>query len=597
MNLEDDTNNPTADTTEEYVNSDQDGYLKVADGVLTVNITKKDVWDNLSGDLKNASKDKMYKIKFQNDVDLPTNDIIKEVTNPGIENLAFTLDGAENEDKSDRSNSFNVQVNRVDIVEEVLAEKNHHVENSEKQIGNGIETELPEVPASVITNREGSEIEDISHATRSGTFDSSVFEGLARHSIDVKANVLSEDISPFRRGMIMLFCFLMQCCTGLLYSLGLIYVILLDVFGASRSVTSLVQSLCLAVTYGLGFFMGMVIEKIGLRLSILCGSVLATIGFAASAFAPQIYYIIVLIGIIGGIGISLLTISSFAAIPIYFKDNQNAAVAFTSTGTGVGSVVWPLVMTQFIKEYNWGGNYLLVGGIMFNACVMAMFFKSQKLAPEQKAIAKANRSMKTVRRHFKEMIKNPRFIAYLFWSAFDSFSISVLSQMLVDFGLQLGYSPSDSSALLISYLLSNAVGRFLVGILNRFKIPHFILFGIFCYMCGASFIALSFTSTYKYSLAFGIASGFTLGLHVSMSMVILLRIVGPEKYGLGWGLSASCLGIGFSCSGPFAGMIADMYSYNMSFFISGIAVIFISTCFSIVVFCSRKTKTIYNFCY
>lgn len=72
-------------------------------------------------------------------------------------------------------------------------------------------------------------------------------------------------------------------------------------------------------------------------------------------------------------------------------------------------------------------------------------------------------------------------------------------------------------------------------------------------MCGASFIALSFTSTYTFSLAFGIASGFTLGLHVAMSMVILLRIVGPEKYGLGWGLSASCLGIGFSCSGPFAG--------------------------------------------
>lgn len=44
----------------------------------------------------------------------------------------------------------------------------------------------------------------------------------------------------------------------------------------------------------------MVIEKIGLRLSILCGSVFATIGFAASAFAPQIYYIIVFIGIIGG---------------------------------------------------------------------------------------------------------------------------------------------------------------------------------------------------------------------------------------------------------------------------------------------------------
>ncbi|XP_014774095.1 monocarboxylate transporter 4 [Octopus bimaculoides] len=590
MNLEDNPNNPTAGTTEEYVNSDQDGYLKDADGVLTVKITKKDVWDNLTGDIKNDPNDKMYMIKFQNDVDLPRNDLIKEVSNQGSENLAFTFDVAENENKSDHSNSFNVQVNRVNIVEEVLAEKNHHVQNSETQIGNGIETELPEVSTSEIANREGSEIEDISHANRSGTFDSSVFEGIARHSIDVKSNALSEDISPCRKGMIMLFCFLMQCCTGLLYSLGLIYVILLDVFGASRSVTSLVQSLCLAVTYGLGFFMGMIIEKIGLRLSILCGSVFAAIGFAASAFAPQIYYIIICIGIIGGIGISLLTISSFAAIPIYFKDKQNAAVAFTSMGTGIGSAVWPKIMIQFIKEYDWRGNYLLVGGIMFNASVMAMFFKSQKLAPEQKAIAKANRSMKTIRRYFKEMVKNPRFVAYLFWSAFDSFSISVLSQMLVDFGLQLGYNLSDSTALLTYYLLSNAVGRFLVGILNRFKIPHFILFSIFCYMCGASFIALSFTSTYKYSLAFGIASGFTLGLHVAMSMVILLRIVGPEKYGLGWGLSASCLGIGFSCSGPFAGMIADMYSYNMSFFISGIAVIFISTCFSIVVLCTRNTK-------
>lgn len=134
----------------------------------------------------------------------------------------------------------------------------------------------------------------------------------------------------------------------------------------------------------------------------------------------------------------MLTISSFAAVPIYFKDKQNAAVAFTSMGTGVGSVVWPLIMTEFIKEYNWRVNYLLVGGIIFNACVMGMFFKSQKLTPEQKAVAKAKRSMKTIRRNFKEMIKNPRFVAYLFWSTFDGFSISVLSQMLVDFGLQLG---------------------------------------------------------------------------------------------------------------------------------------------------------------
>lgn len=254
MSLED---NPTAGTTEEYVNPDQDGYLKAVNGVLTVTITKKDVWDNIAEDIK-APKDMMHLIKFQTDVDLPKDDLIKELSNAGSDNLAFTLDDVENEDKGDHSNSshkssFNVQVNKIDIVEEAVAESIcHSVQNSETQIGNEIENEPSEVSISEIATRASSEIEDISYPNRSGTFDSSVFEGIARHSIDVKSNALSEDIGACRRGMIMLFCFLMQCCTGLLYSLGIIYVILLEVFGASRSITSLVQSLCLAVTYGLG---------------------------------------------------------------------------------------------------------------------------------------------------------------------------------------------------------------------------------------------------------------------------------------------------------------------------------------------------------
>ncbi|GAB1610896.1 monocarboxylate transporter 4-like isoform X1 [Argonauta hians] len=578
---------------EECVNPVSGGYMKVSDGFLTIQITNKDVWDDVTAGIKNSSKDKSFMIKFQNDVDLSEENIAEQDSGRDKECHTSTSDRAESKDNradSDLRNksSFNVKINSIDVMEEGLAEQCNPEPKAETQIRSRNGSYLPGVSPGKITEQEDiatSEETDY-HSERFGSY---VFEGLARDSICVaEENIPANEISKVRKAMILIFCFLMQCCTGLLYSLGIIYVILLDVFGAGRSVTSLVQSLCLAVTYGLGFFIGMVIEKFGLRYSILGGSIFATVGFAASGFAENIYYIIALVGIIGGIGVSLITISSFAAIPIYFKDKQNAAVAFTSMGTGVGSVVWPLIMTKFVEEYNWRGNYILVGGIIFNACVMAMFFKSQKLSAEQKAIAKVNRSMKTIKRHFKEMVKNPRFLAFLLWSSFDSFSISVLSQMLVDFGLQLGYGKTDSRNLLIAYLMCNAIARFLVGVINRFKIPHFTLFALFCYMCGASFIGLSYTSTYTLSLALGMTSGFTLGLHVAMSMVILLKIVGPEKYGLGWGLTATCLGIGFSCSGPFAGMIADMYSYNMSFFISGIFVITITTFFSLVVFCTRN---------
>ena len=85
---------------------------------------------------------------------------------------------------------------------------------------------------------------------------------LARGSIDMRGSVFkSHKLSKTKKGCILFSCFFMQICLGLLFSLGILYVELLETFHSNRSVTSLVQSLPLGLSYVLGEFYAVFLKK------------------------------------------------------------------------------------------------------------------------------------------------------------------------------------------------------------------------------------------------------------------------------------------------------------------------------------------------
>lgn len=402
-----------------------------------------------------------------------------------------------------------------------------------------------------------------------------MFYALSRSSIDLRINVRKTyKVSKIRKTFIILSCFFMQVCLGMLFSLGILYVDLLDAFEADRSVTSLVQSLPLGLAYILGLIVGPLIQKFGLRLSIFCGGLLSATGFIASSFANDIYTIIILVGCVTGTGISLFNIGTYAAIPVYFGKKQKVAVAFASFGTGTGAMVWPLINRALLEHFGWRGNMLVSGGILLNICCIALLFRPLPLqVKEEEESEDKKKKKRPMRDMFLQLVKMPMFLALMLWSVFDGFSTPIVGQMIVDFSRHNGYGKDRGAILLVYYSACNAIGRATVGIISRYNVSSRVLFILSSSLCGVSFVILSLTNIFWMTQVAIIIAGFLLGSHVALNMIVLLRTVGSDLYGLGWGLAATGLGTGFTMSGPIAGYISERTSYHVSFYVSGFTMI------------------------
>lgn len=61
-----------------------------------------------------------------------------------------------------------------------------------------------------------------------------------------------------------------------------------------------------------------------------------------------------------------------------FSKYRAFALGIAYAGSSVGSFLFPPLSNYFINAYDLDGTFLLLGGIMLNALVGAMFFKSPK---------------------------------------------------------------------------------------------------------------------------------------------------------------------------------------------------------------------------
>ena len=65
--------------------------------------------------------------------------------------------------------------------------------------------------------------------------------------------------------------------------------------------------------------------------------------------------------------------SAFATIPLYFQDRYRMiAIGFTSFGSGVGSIFFPVFLEILLREYTWSGVLLVTSGVVFNTCISAV---------------------------------------------------------------------------------------------------------------------------------------------------------------------------------------------------------------------------------
>jgi len=156
---------------------------------------------------------------------------------------------------------------------------------------------------------------------------------------------------------------------GISFSFGLLFLEFLKEFGASKSATSWIGSLFMAVPLMSGPLCSALVDRYGCRWMTILGGVISGTGFVLSIFCNTIYGMYLTFGVIAGLGLGLCYVTAVVSIAYWFDKKRTLATSLGACGTGIGTFVYAPLTQYFIVEYGWRGTVLLLAGTFFNFCV------------------------------------------------------------------------------------------------------------------------------------------------------------------------------------------------------------------------------------
>jgi len=102
---------------------------------------------------------------------------------------------------------------------------------------------------------------------------------------------------------------------------------------------------------------------------VMGGAIVTSLMYFATVFAPNIYFIMVTYGIVGGLSTGCTYIASLIIIAEYFDKKRGIATGITMAGSGVGSFVFAPLLQLLIKHFDWKFATSICSCIILQTCV------------------------------------------------------------------------------------------------------------------------------------------------------------------------------------------------------------------------------------
>lgn len=191
--------------------------------------------------------------------------------------------------------------------------------------------------------------------------------------------------------------FISMVADGISFSFGLLYVEFLNHFQESKSVTSWIGSLFMAVPLLSGPVGSALVDRYGCRVMTMIGGLIAGIGFVLAAFANTIVEMYLTFGVIAGLGLGLCYVTAVVSIAFWFDKKRTLATGLGACGTGIGTFVYSPMTTYFIETYGWRGTTLLLAGTFFNMCVCGALMRDPEWYTIEQNKSNLQRGSKSLR--------------------------------------------------------------------------------------------------------------------------------------------------------------------------------------------------------
>lgn len=304
------------------------------------------------------------------------------------------------------------------------------------------------------------------------------------------------------------------------------------------------------LTFFCGLQIGPVFDAKGPRFLVLAGSVVIMASMIALGFCTRYWQFMLVLGVLMGIGTSLIFTPAIAAVGHFFYERRGEATGIAAMGGSVGGVVFPLVLEALFPRIGWAWATRVIALFCLISLGMACMLIRSRLPP--KPASKEN-----ILPDFR-IFRDPIFALTTAGVFLIEWGLFVPVTYISSYALAEGFSPTFSYQILAILNAGSAFGRWLPGYIADYlgRFNTMILASLGCLLTTAC-LWLPAGSSLALLVVYSVLFGFFSGSNISLTPVCVGQLCKTEHYGRYYATAYTIVSMGYVS--PFSFLLLWIY--------------------------------------
>jgi MFS family permease len=244
----------------------------------------------------------------------------------------------------------------------------------------------------------------------------------------------------------------------------------------------------------------------------------------------------------------MLICEAVTCVAGWFNEKRGAALGILFTGSSIGGVIFPILVSHLITEVGFGWAMRICAFLMLFLLIIANFTIRAFYPAHPHKITSAQ---------LVKPLTEPQFLLITAGFFFFSYGFFVPINYLPVQALRAGMNANLAQYILPILNSGSLFGRLLAGFLGD-KIGRYNIFIVVCYLSGIWILALWLPGSSNAALiAFAILFGFFSGAYVSLITPLVMQISPMKELGFRTGIVIFAAAVGGLTTNPINGAILD----------------------------------------
>ncbi|KAI0975858.1 major facilitator superfamily domain-containing protein [Xylaria arbuscula] len=315
----------------------------------------------------------------------------------------------------------------------------------------------------------------------------------------------------------------------------------------SSSDISWIVALQLFFLFALGPVVGIIYDKYGPRPLIIGGSLVHVVGLMLASLAKKYYQFILSQGVLSAIGVACIYSPAIASVGTWFAKKRGLALGIMVTGSSVGGVVFPIMISRLITSVGYGWAIRSAGFLILGLQIIPMITVKPRVKPAPKSIPKGR---------LAAPFTDVRFAILLVGIFVLTYGIFIpIVYLAVQANLQAHVTEQLAQYLVSIFNATSLFGRLFSGFAAD-KIGIWNVFVIACALSGITELALWIPATTpSIAIGFAVLFGFVSGTFIGLVGALPITVSPPTEMGYRLGVVFLAVAIPALTVAPIGGAI------------------------------------------